>query len=80
MNNHALSLTATPIIIDPDMNREDIRREWESMMIRSQASADFIEGKISVDDYLDTIAEEGDYADQILQAWEYGDLLMELGG
>jgi hypothetical protein len=72
------SLTATPIIITPDMGEEEIRAEWELMLIRSYAAADFNQGKISVDDYLDTLAECGVDVDGVLDTWEYGGLLMTI--
>lgn len=72
------SLTATPMIITPDMGEAEIATEFNLMLSRSQAAADFTQGKISIDDYLDTLAECGVDVDGVLDTWEYGGLLMEI--
>jgi hypothetical protein len=70
------SLIATPIIITNHMDDEEFAYEFELMKIRSQAAADFIHGEITVDDYLDTLAECEIDVDDALECWTEGGSLM----
>lgn len=69
--NSDLSLAAaTPLVIIPDMNEIDIDREWDNMLVRSQALDQFLQGHISVGDYLDVIDHFGIGVEDYLEAWE----------
>lgn len=61
---------ATPLIILPDMNEIDIDREWDNMMVRSLASDQLIQGKISISDYLDVVDHFGIDVPSYLDCWE----------
>lgn len=69
-------LTATPIIITSEMDESEFAHEFGLMMTRSQAAADLVSGEISIDDYLDTIAECGVDIDDALDCWTSGYSLM----
>lgn len=71
------SLTATPIIITNNMSDEELEYEYELMKVRSQAAKELIEGQITVDDYLDTLAECEVNVDDALDCWVSGGSLME---
>lgn len=71
------SLTATPIIITNQMDEAELAYEYDLMLIRSQATADLIHGKITIDDYLDTIAECEIDVDEALDCWSSGGSMME---
>ncbi len=70
------ALTATPIIITKGMDESEFEHEFRLMMNRSKASSLFISGDISVDDYLDTLAECEIDVDDALDCWTRGYSLM----
>jgi hypothetical protein len=71
------ALTATPIIITPDMDDAKFAHEFQQMKVRSSAAAALIHGEISIDDYLDTLAECGVDIDDALDTWTGDPLLMD---
>jgi hypothetical protein len=74
--DRSLALTSTPMIITADMDAAELEYEFELMMTRSAAAASLIYGQISIDDYLDTIAECGVDVDEALEEWTSDPLLM----
>jgi hypothetical protein len=70
------NLTATPIIITKNMSGDELDYEYDLMMIRSQAAADLIHGVITIDGYLDTLAECEVDVDDALDCWTSGYSLM----
>lgn len=70
------ALTATPIVITNDFDIAQFSFEFELMQIRSNAAADLIHGNISIDDYLDTLAECSIDVDAALECWTSDPALM----
>ena len=70
------TLTATPIIISPDMDESEFAHEFRLMTIRSNAAAELVTGQITIDDYLDTLAECDVDVDDALDCWTSGGSLM----
>jgi hypothetical protein len=70
------ALTATPIIITAEMDDAQFEYEFGLMQIRARAAADLIVGHISIDDYLDTLAECDVDVDEALECWTSDSVLM----
>jgi hypothetical protein len=65
------------MIITKHMDDDELAHEFDLMMIRSQAAADLIHGEITIDDYLDTLAECEVDVDHALECWGEGGSLMD---
>jgi hypothetical protein len=61
---------ATPLIVFPDMDDNDIEAEWQAMRRRSQAVNDFLTGNITASDYLDYIEHDNIDVSDYLDSWE----------
>jgi hypothetical protein len=70
-----LSLTETPMIITNQMSDDELEHEFTLMRIRGKAQEALIHGRITVDDFLDTIAECEIDVDDALEHWTNPDAL-----
>jgi len=70
------ALTATPIVITSDFDVAQFEYEFRLMQTRSKAASDLIHGHISIDDYLDTLAECEVDVDAALECWTSDPALM----
>jgi len=60
----------TPLIVVPGMEPQELRYETEQMLLRSQAAADLLAGRIDPETYLDLIAEHGYDPSLLVRHWE----------
>ena len=49
---------AVPAIWTPDMEGEEIQHEVKQMLHRSQVAAQFLQGELSLEDYLDCLNDQ----------------------
>jgi hypothetical protein len=63
---------STPLVIVPDMSLADLGREVDLMLLRSMATAEFLEGTIDAYDWLDTLAECEYDVDTAIRDWTNG--------
>lgn len=63
---------ATPAIYLSDMNEQEWQFELDRMLVRSFATRDFVNGKLSPDDYLDLLDETGVDPIGATSDWEQG--------
>jgi hypothetical protein len=71
MSDLALHL-ATPLIITPEMSESEFRYEFEKMMMRSTATAEFVAGRIDPEDFVEALDAGGVHIDAALKDWSYG--------
>jgi hypothetical protein len=71
MSNLALHL-ATPAIITAEMSEAEIQIEFEKMLLRSTATAEFVQGNIDVEDFVEALDAGGVHIDTALRDWSHG--------
>lgn len=67
---------ATPAIWVPGMSEGDWREEVDRMIRRSLATRDFVQNKISPEDFAEALYEGGFEPDQLFELWEEGGTLL----
>lgn len=50
---------ATPIIVTKDMDEAEFKFEWERMKMRSQATSEFLQGTIDLDEFFEALHDGG---------------------
>lgn len=63
-------LLATPVIWYPGQSESDFHEEIDSMLIRAQITADFLQGRIHPGTFLDFLDEEGFDVFELAEDWE----------
>jgi hypothetical protein len=66
---------ATPALWTPDMSSEEWESEVAMMLNRSIACRDFVQNKISPDDFAEALFENGFNPDTCFDLWEEGETL-----
>ena len=67
---------ATPIVITKDMNEAEFAFEFARMQMRSQATSEFVAGRLEVDEYFECLHEGGVDPFQLCDIWKTGQTLM----
>ena len=67
---------ATPIILTADMNEAEFAYEFQRMRLRSQATSEFVAGRLEVEDYFEALHEGGVDPFQLCDLWSNGQFLM----
>jgi hypothetical protein len=70
---------ATPIIIRADADDDDLAEEFLRMRVRSYATKDFLDGQISVTEYIEALEDNGVDSAGASDAWESGHSLLGFG-
>jgi hypothetical protein len=63
---------ATPAIITKTMCDEEVQFEFDRMMLRSTATKEFVEGRITHDDFIDALILGGVHVDSTMKNWDEG--------
>jgi hypothetical protein len=63
---------ATPMIITADMTPAEFAVEFAKMQLRAAATADFLDGEIGADDWLDVLDECGIDVGTAVRDWTNG--------
>lgn len=63
---------ATPIIVTPEMSGAEFEYEFERMMMRSTATAEFVAGRIDTEDFIEALYDGGVHIDAALRDWSHG--------
>lgn len=63
---------ATPVIYVPGLDPEQLQAEIDRMFVRSQATSDFVQGKLSPDDFCDVLNDSRIDPYLCLDDWEDG--------
>lgn len=63
---------ATPVIYFPNMDPEELQAEIDQMFLRSQATSDFVQGKLSPDEFCDVLNDSRVDPYACLDDWEEG--------
>jgi hypothetical protein len=70
MNEDAIPLAATPLVVLPDMNEADIHRECQAMLRRSYAMDEFLAGRMPIAEYFDYLEFDNISIPEYLDSWE----------
>ena len=60
---------STPAIWYPGQTSEEFEEELKLMVLRSQATSDFLQGRIAADDFLDFLNDAGFDVFDLAQNW-----------
>lgn len=69
---------AIPALWTPGMSEEQWQQELDRMLLRSQATQQFVDGTLSPDDFADVLAETGCNPHEVAELWEDGVSLLLL--
>lgn len=63
---------ATPLIITAEMDEAEFKYEWERMKLRSQATSEFLQGNIELDEFFHALDVGGVDPFQCADDWTSG--------
>lgn len=67
--SNLLTHFATPAILTTEMSEAEIDFEFAKMMLRSTATADFVNGHIEADEFLEALYYGGVHVDEAVDTW-----------
>lgn len=76
MSHSFVDFLATPIVVTAEMDESYLKYEFERMMLRMEATAEFVAGRLETSDFLDTLDGCGVNVDTALKAWSSGQSFM----
>lgn len=66
------SLIATPMIWTPEMGQEEAEHEINRMLERSRVASEFLQGNLSLEDYLDCLNDHKIAVEDCVEDWLNG--------
>ena len=63
-------LFSTPILWYPGQSEADFHEEIDLMLVRAQITADFLQGEIHPDTFLDFLDEQGFNVFELVEDWQ----------